>query len=37
MGMNMKQNLFDKLETGMPVTYQKMGAKEHNFYFVISK
>ncbi|WP_367107321.1 hypothetical protein [uncultured Psychrobacter sp.] len=33
----MKQNLFDKLETGMPVTYQKMGAKEHNFYFVISK
>ena len=33
----MKQNLFDKLEAGMPVTYQKMGAKEHSFYFVISK
>jgi hypothetical protein len=37
MEMNMKQNLFDRLETGMSVTYQKMGAKEHNFYFVISK
>ncbi len=37
MEINMKQSLFDKLETGMPVTYQKIGAKEHNFYFVISK
>lgn len=37
MEMNMKQSLFDKLETGMPVTYQKMGVREHNFYFVISK
>lgn len=33
----MKQDLFNKLETGMPVTYQKMGVKEHNFYFVITK
>lgn len=33
----MKQKLFNKLETGMAVTYQKMGVQEHNFYFVISR
>lgn len=35
--MNMRQSLFDRLETGMPVIYNKMGTKEHNFYFVIIK
>ena len=33
----MKKSLFDRLETGMPVIYNKMGTKEHDFCFVITK
>lgn len=33
----MKQRLFKELKTGMPIIYQGMGTKQHDFYFVISK
>ena len=33
----MQQDLFDKLEVGVPVSYQGMGTKKHNFYYVITK
>ncbi len=33
----MNQNLFNRLEIGMAVTYKKMGTQEHDFYFVIAK
>ena len=33
----MKQNLFDKLKVGTPVSYLGAGTMKHNFYYVITK
>lgn len=33
----MKQSLFDKLKVGTPVSYQGIGTRKNDFYYVITK